>query len=109
MALRTERFPIGGSDTKFIECRLIYRLGGMNMFTYDTEPRGYWLSASPVVVERGMVTECPMDGLRVLLKEVSRASKKAEAEASAAMDTAKRDMVRKVCAKNGIDFATVAM
>lgn len=109
MALRTERFPIGGSDNRFIECRLIYRLGGMNMFTYNTEPRGYWLSATPVVVERGFVTECPMDGLRMLLKEVSRASKKAEADASAAMDTVMRDMVRKVCAKNGIDFASVAI
>jgi hypothetical protein len=77
------------------------------------EPRGYWLSASPIVVDRGfaseLVSECPMDGLKMLLIETKRASKKAEAEASAAMDTVIRDLVRKVCSKNGIAVDSVLM
>ena len=109
MALRKERFPISGTDDRFIECRLIYSLGGMNMFTYRNDPRGYWVSVTPVRVERNMVEECPMDGLKMFLLGVSRASKKAEADASAMMDTVKENMVRRVCEKNGIDFSRVVM
>lgn len=57
---------------------LSYSLGGLNVFTYKQERRGYYLIVTPV--ERSGIMEgfTAFSGSKVLLKEVNRQSAKAE-------------------------------
>lgn len=64
-----------------VKTQLYYHLGGMNYFTYKTEPRGYYLSACPVQVDRrsdGIVVESysAFSGKKILLLECKRKSSK---------------------------------
>lgn len=103
--LRDVRFPI--DNDRFISCRMIYDRGGENVWTGRPTPRAYKVSVSPVKRVRGFIETCPMDGVSFILKEVTRASRKAEDESSKVMDRVLDDLVRIVCDKNGIDPATL--
>lgn len=67
---------------------LSYSLGGLNVFTYKQERRGYYLIVTPV--ERSGIMEgfTAFSGSKVLLKEVNRQSAKAEQEALELMNRA---------------------
>jgi predicted metallo-beta-lactamase superfamily hydrolase len=63
-----------------------YHLGGMNYFTSRVEPRGYYLSVTPVQVDRradGIVVESfsAFSGIKQLLIECKRKSVKTEEQA----------------------------
>lgn len=68
-----------------LKVEVYYKLGGINYCTYKQEPRGYYLSVSPVTLERGpgytMETYRAFSGVKQILKTVTRKSAKAEAEA----------------------------
>lgn len=70
-----------------LTAEVYYDLGGMNYFTYKVEPRGYYMSMTPVekVDRGGYVTESytAFTGKKTLIKEVKRKSAKAENEANA--------------------------
>ena len=68
---------------KFIKIETYYHKDTMNYFTGRSEVRGYYLSVTPVERARGFESFTAFTGFKVLLKEVTRASKKAEAEAEA--------------------------
>lgn len=76
-----EKYLATTTPNKFIKVSTYYRKDGMNYFTYKTEARGYYLSVMPVERARGFESFTAFTGFKVLLKEVTRASKKAEAEA----------------------------
>lgn len=76
-----EKYLATTTPNKFIKVSTYYRKDGMNYFTYKTEARGYYLSVTPVERARGFESFVAFTGFKVLLKEVTRASKKAEAEA----------------------------
>lgn len=40
-------------DNVVLEVSVFYGKGGMSMFTYKMEPRGYWLSIKPVEITKG--------------------------------------------------------
>jgi len=69
------------------EVKLYYTLGGWNHFTSQEERRGYYLSVTPVQVnfdDEGNVvsrTTRMFSGVKELLVEVNRKSKKREEEA----------------------------
>ena len=92
-----------------LKVEVYYNLGGMNYFTYKTEPRGYYLSMSPVerTVRNGFISEgyTAFSGNKVLLKEVSRKSKKAEQEALKTAESIKNYYIDKVLEKNGLELA----
>ena len=71
------------TPNKYIKLYTYYKKDAMNYFTYKTEARGYYLSVTPVERARGFESFEAFTGFKVLLKEVTRASKKAEAEAEA--------------------------
>lgn len=54
--------------------------GGINYFTYKTESKGYYISVTPQTVENHggytTVKTTAFSGLKMLLKEISRKSKK---------------------------------
>ena len=75
-----------GSKVNNIKVRFDYSLGGINYFNYNMEKRGYYAYFTPVwrgTSGSGFITESytMFSGFKVLLLEVSRKGKKAEAEA----------------------------
>lgn len=84
-----------------------YVLGGYNCFTHKTEARGYYLSASPVQrYERdGVAFESytAFSGAKLLLLEVSRKSKKAEAEAERIAAEKEKELIKYVCINNNLE------
>lgn len=75
----------------FLKVEVRYNLGGHSYVTYRNERRGYYLHVTPVTREdKGsyvMESFTAFRGFKMLLKEVKRQSKKAEAEAVAMVDT----------------------
>lgn len=78
-----EKYLKTTTSNKFIKVYTYYKKDSMNYFTYKNEARGYYLSITPVERARGFESFVAFTGFKVLLKEVTRASKKAEAEAEA--------------------------
>ena len=69
-----------------LKIQVYYNKGGMNYFTSRPEQRGYYVSVSPVQVERrgnGIMVEsyAAFSGVKMLVLPVQRQSPKAEAEA----------------------------
>lgn len=83
-----------------------YNLGGYNMGTGQYNKRGYYVSIKPVTIEEkwGGVIESYMGftGSYMLIKEVSRQSKKAEKEARSLMQQAMDYLMKVVCNENQI-------
>lgn len=70
------------SKATHLRISLFYKKGGINVFTYENEPRGYYLSLSPVSREErnGVVLESytAFSGYKTCLHEVTRQTKKQE-------------------------------
>ena len=81
-----EKYLTTTTPNKYIKLYTYYKKDAMNYFTYKNEARGYYLSVTPVERARGFESFTAFTGFKVLLKEVTRASKKAEAEAIAERD-----------------------
>ena len=81
--LHMEKYLATTTPNKYIKVYTYYKKDSMNYFTYKNEARGYYLSVTPVERARGFESFVAFTGFKVLLKEVTRASKKAEAEAEA--------------------------
>lgn len=96
-----------GKDVNELEISLSYSLGGMNYFTGRPEGRGYYLHVVPqerCSLESGFTsisTTC-FAGVKVLLKEVKRQSKKAELEAQALIPEWEDRLIEDVCKRNDI-------
>lgn len=76
---------VEGTDYE-LKIQVYYDKGGMNYFTSRPEQRGYYVSVSPVQVERrgnGIMVEsyAAFSGVKMLVLPVQRQSPKAEAEA----------------------------
>jgi|SRR5690625_1323019 len=80
-------------DGQTYEVKLYYTLGGWNHFTSQEERRGYYLSVTPAQVnfdDEGNVvsrTTRMFSGVKELLVEVTRKSKKREEEALSMVTT----------------------
>lgn len=107
--IKKEYVPLAQNDTKatHLLCEVYYHLGGLNLFTYKEEARGYYISVSPVEREKkdGYTMEScvAFSGLKKCIKEVARQSKKAEKEALEAAQEEMKSLVDHVCAKNRIE------
>lgn len=93
-----------------LKIELYYDLGGMNYFTYKTENRGYYLSVSPVTrgaSTGGFISESytAFTGIKQNIKQVTRKSAKAEAEAEKLAADAMDNLIDYVCKKNGLEIA----
>ena len=63
-------------SNKFIEVHIGYELGGHSYFTYQVEPRGLYLSATPVEKSEGFRSFTAFSGTKVLYKSTKRFSQK---------------------------------
>ena len=103
-----------GQNATHLKCEVYYSLGGMNYFTYKKEPRGYYASVTPVERKsygNGMMMEGYMafTGTKMLLKEVSRKSAKAEAEAEKIAEDAFNRLIEYVLNENGLELAVTSV
>lgn len=80
-------YPVWEKDNKhsLVRCEVSYSKGGMNMWSYKNEPRGYWLHVQPLVEERcdGFKVQhiTPGAGRKMFLLEAKRYSDKAMRDA----------------------------
>lgn len=96
-----------------LEIEVYYSLGGYNFFTGKNEPRGYYLSVSPVERRRtdyGVTTETytAFSGVKQILKEVSRKSAKAEKISEEIAKNYLPALITYVCDKNGLEVQNPA-
>lgn len=93
-------------NASHIKVEVYYSLGGYNYFTHKPEKRGYYISVTPVTYsnKNGIITEgfAAFTGEKLLLKEVTRQSKKAEAEAEEKAVSIMEKLIRIVCADNNL-------
>ena len=100
--------PNAGSTTH-LKVDMSYSLGGMNLFTYKNERRGYYLYVTPVerrscgdgVMMEGFVA---FSGTKLLLKEVTRKSAKAEQEAKRMVDQYLPELMNAVLKENRLEL-----
>src|SRR5215469_15177991 len=59
-------------DASHLEISVYYSKGGLNYFSGQTVPRGYYLSVSPVTKRDGMVSFTMFSGRKQLLFETAR-------------------------------------
>ncbi len=97
-------FPITSDRDQtinFMRVDFVYNKGGMNVWTYKREPRGYYLMFTPVQRDGIMEGFTAFTGKKYIITEVSRASAKAEREAKAEADQFIEDMLEHVCEQLG--------
>lgn len=97
-----KRIPIVHPEWEYLEARLYYSLGGMNLWSYKTEPRGYWLGVTPCKnIRPGVVMASPTDGSKMCVLEVGRRSDKAAEKAAGMIDAPLDYLTTAVCEKIG--------
>ena len=75
----THTVKVAGDRATHFKVSVDYSKGGINYFSYKTEPRGYYLYVTPVVREEGFERSALMGdgaGFKVLLKETKRLNRK---------------------------------
>lgn len=96
-------------DVTHLRVEVYYSLGGYNLFTYKQEPRGYYLSVSPVGrSERGgvvMESYRAFSGTKQLILPVNRQSPKRMTEALELAEQHKPRLIEYVLQKEGLDLA----
>ena len=97
---------VDGPDVSHLRIDLYYHLGGWNMFTYRDEPRGYYLSVTPVVLDARegytMESTTVFRGAKLLVKEVTRKGVGVAKAAEKVAMSRLKDLVNYVCTKENI-------
>lgn len=97
-------------DVTHLRVEVYYSLGGYNLFTYKQEPRGYYLSVSPVGrSERGgvvMESYQAFSGTKQLILPVNRQSGKRMEEALRLAEELKETLIAHVLQDNDLRLAS---
>jgi hypothetical protein len=89
-----------------LKVQVYYDKGGWNVFSGDKEKRGYYLSVTPVSVTRRedgsvlMEETSAFSGIKILIKEVNRRSKKRSKAAVKEAQSEKKRLIEQVIVKN---------
>lgn len=99
-------FPITAGDTSctHLQAEVYYSLGGYNVFTGREEPRGYYLSVSPVTKSGCMVSYAAFSGSKKCVLKCERQSKKRFEEAKEIYKEWIMDMADKLFPDLYVDF-----
>lgn len=104
--IKLGRLKTTKEDT-YIDVELYYDKGGMNYFTGRETKRGYYLSASPVETSDGWTRYTAFSGIKEIISEASRFSKKRlEQLVDETPDKQKNDLVDLVLRQNGLSLET---
>ena len=105
--IKREYIPLS-KENHFLRVELYYSLGGYNYFTYETDPRGYWVSVSPVERADGWESFTLFSGVKAIALECQRQSKKRETEALSLYEGVKQKLIEYVLAEKGLELGDVA-
>jgi hypothetical protein len=86
-----------------LEISLSYSLGGMNYFTNNPEPRGYYLHVTPIARINGFVSFTAFSGFKVLVEAAERFTQN-KLDSLTVPDEMIQRLVMKVCVKNGFSL-----
>lgn len=106
-----ESIPVKANDKNIdaLEVCAYYSLGGANMATYRNEPRGYYISVTPVkYITRGngKITEShPLDGIKKCFIECNRQGAKKEQAAINAKREDYQDLIDYVLNRTRVELA----
>lgn len=110
-----ESIPVKTNDRNIdaLEVCAYYSLGGANMSSYRNEPRGYYISVTPVkyiACSTGRIIEShPLDGIKKCFIECNRQSAKKAQTAISAKREDYQDLINYVLNKTNLELAeTVA-
>lgn len=94
------------SDQKVTHLRVdfTYSKGGINIWTYKTEPRGYYVLITPVERSGIMESFTAFTGKKYIIREVTRASARAEQEAKAECDSFIADSLANIAHQLGYEL-----
>ena len=105
--------PNKSNKETVLEVSVGYDLGGYNYWNNTINKRGYYLFCTPcelreITVPKGIpyttVTQIMGKGLKILLKEVTRQSKKAAAEADRLVEKQIEHLIQKTCVLYGLEL-----
>lgn len=91
-------------ENTYLRVEVKYNIGGMNYFTYKDEPRGYYLSVSPVERDGHFESYQAFSGIKQCILEVKRQSKKQAEKAEQLAETYKENLINYVLNKNGLSL-----
>ena len=94
-------------EANCIEVTVRYALGGINYFSGDRDPRGYYLGATPLTRREGFTSFVMFSGIKVLLQPADRFSEKVLHSLVVPPDRLDA-LVRRVCEKNGVELVQAA-
>lgn len=92
-----------------VKVNVYYSLGGMNYFNSKNEDRGYWISVSPIQIERrndGIVFESyrAFSGTKRLIIGASRKSQSGFDKAFKLAEELENEMLNYISEKHGINI-----
>lgn len=82
-----------------LEVTIDYNRGGMNLFTYKEEPRGYYVSVTPVKRGGMFIEYTAFSGVKKLVEECKRLNRKRLAALESDTLTLADDLIRYICNK----------
>ena len=97
----TKRFETTTTN-KYIEVAMRYDKGGMNYFSGQNQPRGYYIGVTPVEIADGFKSMMACSGYCTCVLPVQRASLRGELAADDLVRAREAEMVAAVCEKNGL-------
>lgn len=105
MNIKKEYIKIASNDhATHLKCELYYDLGGINYFTYANEPRGYYVSVTPVKRDGILESFVAFEGYKQIVQPCSRKSKKQQ-EIAESKYTEIRDMlIERLIQENGYEL-----
>lgn len=96
-----ESIPYEGlNNATHLDVKVYYDKGGRNWFSGADEPRGFYISVTPVTRSGGMVSTALFSGAKKLLLEVSRYTDKQHDRAIELSHGARDELIRYVLEKN---------
>ena len=102
--LELEPEPAPNIKATHLKVELYYSLGGLNVFTYKGEPRGYYLSVSPVSRKGNWETYVAFTGLKQCILPVKRQTQKRAQEALRKMNECLQPLIDKVLQDTGLQL-----
>jgi len=85
-----------------LKVELYYTKGGMNYFTGNSEPRGLYLSVSPVTVSDGSESFTAFSGVKKCVKEMARFNQK-QLDTFVVNETEMENLINYVIRKNNLE------
>lgn len=97
-----QKLPILNNTVNTLKVELYYNKGGMNYFTGNSEPRGLYLSVSPVTVSERSESFTAFSGIKKCVKEMARFNQK-QLDTFVVNETEMENLINYVIRKNNLE------